>query len=122
MSWSLAVPVCAWILVGADLSPGAAALSGHGLYVPPGVAPSLDRVRDHGIHDLVYETDEFYPAARFIGLLQDALRRSGWSVPTIDPLNPDLGPSLVKLNWARWQDTGRPSPVEHVYIRDWQCE
>jgi len=125
MYWSLVFPAVARLLLAGASSP-AAALSTqatpHGLYVPASVAPSVDRIRENGIHDLVYEVDESYPAPRFIGALQDALRTGGWSVPTIDPLNPEQGPSVVERNWARWTDTGRPSAVEKMFVRDWQCE
>jgi hypothetical protein len=121
MPWSLAVPASACFTVGSVLSLAAVPLSVHGFYVPTGVAPSLHQVRTNGVRDLEYEIDESFPSPRFIGLLQDTLRSAGWSVPTLDPLNPEAGPSLVKLNWGRWEDTGRLSPIEHVYIRDWQC-
>src|SRR5262249_21125160 len=122
MLWSLAAPVFRGFVVRGVLSLAAVPLAGHGFYVPAGVKPILDQVRKNGVHDLEYEIDEPFPAPQFIGLLQDALKNGGWSVPTLDPLNPELGPSSVKRNWARWTDTGRLSPVEHMYIRDWQCE
>jgi hypothetical protein len=82
----------------------------------------VDRIRNSGIHDLVYEVDEPFPAPQFIGVLQDALSSSGWSVPKIDPLNRKLGPSVVERNCARWKDSGRSDPVEKVFVRNWQCE
>ena len=90
-----------------------------GFYVPPGLRPSLQSVRKNGIGDLMYEVAEPYPAGRFISDLQQILSKRRWTVPQRDPLNPGLS---TDLNWAKWQESGKPHPVEGVYIRDWQCE
>jgi hypothetical protein len=108
------------ILVGALLFVAAAPPSvkslaaSRGLYKPPGITPAVDRSRGNGIHDLEYEVDEAYPASPFIGSIQADLRAQGWSVPAVDPLNPNLGSTFVKYNWARWSESEK--------LRDWQCE
>src|SRR6266536_2581834 len=94
----------------------------YGLYLPAGLQPSVQKVRKNGIHDLVYEVSEPYPAPRFISALEEALSRCGWTALQQDPLNPDGGPHFVERNWAKWSESGRPSPIDGAYIRDWQCE
>jgi hypothetical protein len=119
------VTVAASLLMGSSASLPASALArglSHGLYLPAGLQPSIQKVRKNGIQDLVYEVSEPYPAPRFISALEEVLSSRGWTVPQQDPLNLDAGPHFVERNWARWSESDRPSPIDGAYIRDWQCE
>jgi hypothetical protein len=90
-----------------------------GLFVADTAEAVVHTVRNTGIHDLSYRIAEPFPATTYIAALQRYLKANGWSIPERDPLNPEL-PSSVTRDWAHWLDTGKPHPIEGMYIRDWQ--
>jgi len=90
-----------------------------GLFVADAAEAVVHTVRQTGIHDLSYRIVEPFPATAYIAALQQHLTANGWSMPERDPLNPEV-PSSVMRNSAHWLDTGKPHPIEDMYVRDWQ--